>query len=129
MVETQTSDSFISIIIEIECKLLHPPAPVYAHEQPGPAIPLHTFKTSGGSTGLNPYPLSNMRVKLNCLLNSLWCCVIGQDGLTGCKSFTRNLCLKTIQDLRHLDDLSKGGVHQLQIRDRAFIAQVFIGLT
>ena len=35
---TQTSDSFISIIIEIKCKLLRPPAPVYAHEQPGPAI-------------------------------------------------------------------------------------------
>lgn len=35
--------------------LLCPPAHVYANKQWGPAIPFYMLKTSGSSTGLNPY--------------------------------------------------------------------------
>lgn len=47
-------------------------------------IPLYTLKTCGSSTGSSPDSLrtTGMHVPPTCLLNSLWCCVWGRDGLT-----------------------------------------------
>lgn len=74
--------------------MLCPPAHVHGNKQWGPDIPLYMLKTSGSSTGLNPYPEKSSKRK--CAFDARFpslaviCSGISLEKLTSCKSFTQH---------------------------------------